>query len=530
MGWVLYMVSKALKLVSKIIKKKEKNPLHVPIMFEQSPLIFCTIDNEYLRNLQVVECYQLSDSKVKVTIGVKEGTGYYLIEEPKLSYSDLLYYVALMKALKTTVKPSSQMDEDPAGYLESYIDKVAEEYGLDIITGEVREKILYYIRRDTLRYGPLTPLMEDPKIEDISIEGVKKPVRVFHRDFNDLDWLITNLRFDDEQFMDHFVVKLVHFSGKHVSTAFPIVDAALPENHRISVTYSREITPFGSSITIRKFREEPLTICDLIKWRTISPLMSAYWWLLLEHKMFLMIVGPMASGKTTLLNALATLLKPNWKVVSIEDNPELRLPHIGWKPLVARHTYTFGESRTEIKLFDLVKLSLRERADFIIVGEVRGEEAYALVQAAASGHGCACTFHGESFQTMVQRLTSPPINVSESFIPLISNVAIIKRLTPLGGKPVRRVVEVSEVLSSKECRPIFVWEPHLDVHVPLTAEELVEKSIVLSRIANLSGWSLSQLKKELSEREKFLKDLVRRGITSFNEVVTELRGFYTRWA
>jgi len=488
-------------------------------------LYYGGIDPSALAGLEVIEAYEVEEG-VKVTIGVREGTGYYLVEEPPLTHGDLLYYESLIKLLKSVVRPSEEMLRDPVGYFESYIDGVIEECGLGTLPKEVREKIMYYVKRDTIGYGPLNPLIRDPRIEDISIEGVGRPVRVFHRDYNDLDWLTTNLKFDDERFVDHLVIKLVHLSGKHVSTAFPIVDAALPEKHRITVTYSREVTPFGSSITIRKFREEPLTICHLMKWKTISPLMAAYWWLLLEHKMFLMIVGPMASGKTTLLNAIATLLKPNWKVVSIEDNQELRLPHVGWKPLVARHTYTFGETSTEIKLFDLVKLSLRERADFIIVGEVRGEEAYALVQAAASGHGCACTFHGDGFETMVQRLTSPPINVSESFIPLITNVVVVKRLSPLGSRPVRRVVEVSEVISARERREVFTWDPQLDVHLPLTIEELVDRSMALSRIANMAGWSFNQLKSELKRREGFLKRLLRDDVLSYNDVVAELRSFY----
>lgn len=488
-------------------------------------LVHGRLEPNMTMGLEIASSYRIGEL-VNVTIGVREGTGYYLIEEPPLSHGDLLLYRSLMRALKTMVKPSDLMLIDPVGYLESYVEKAVEDYGLSGLAGDVKKKIMYYIRRDTLGYGPLDPLIRDPRIEDISIEGVGKPVRVFHRDFNDFDWLITNIKFDDDRTIDNLVIKLVHLSGKHVSAAFPIVDAALPEKHRLTVTYSREVTPFGSSITIRKFREEPLTICHLMKWRTISPLMAAYWWLLLENKMFIMVVGPMASGKTTLLNALATLLKPNWKVVSIEDNQELRLPHVGWKPLVARHAFTFGESETEVKLFDLVKLSLRERADFIIVGEIRGEEAYALVQAAASGHGCACTFHGDGFETMVQRLTSPPINVSESFIPLITNVVVIKRLAPLGGKPVRRVVEVSEIVSAREKREIFLWDPQLDVHLPFSVKELIERSIVLNKIASLSGWSLNQLEEELKRRESFLKSLIKHDIASYNDVVAELRNFY----
>lgn len=488
-------------------------------------LISSHVDPKDLVGLETVETYNISNH-VKVIVGAKEGTGYYFVEEPRLSYADLACYEALVQALKVVVKPSPLMYSDPTSYLESYVEKISDEYGLTSLSKESKEKILYYIMRDTLGYGPLDPLIRDVKIEDISIEGVDRPVRVFHRTFNDLDWLITNVRFRDERSIDHLVIKLVHMAGKHVSTAFPIADTTLPEKHRVTVTYSREVTPFGSSITIRKFREEPLTICHLIAWRTVSPLMAAYWWLLLENKMFIMIVGPMASGKTTLLNALATLLKPNWKVVSIEDNQELHLPHVGWKPLVARHTYTLGESRTEVELFDLVKLSLRERADFIIVGEVRGEEAYALVQAAASGHGCACTFHGDSFETMVQRLTSPPINVSPSFIPLITNVVIIKRVSPLGCKPVRRVVRVSEVISVKEEREVFRWDPQLDIHLPLSVEELLERSLVLSKIAGLSEWSLSQLKEEVKRRAAFLKSLVSDDVLSYSDVVAKLKSFY----
>jgi flagellar protein FlaI len=489
------------------------------------PLYHGVLDASLLTGLDVVERYEVGEG-VKVIVGVRDGTGYYLVEEPSLTPGDMLYYESLMKALRGIVEPSAEMFRDPVGYLESYIERAIEEYGLEALSSEVRGKIMYYVKRDSLGYGPLDPLIRDPRIEDVSMEGVGKPVRVFHRDYNDLDWLTTNIRLDDERYVDHLAIKLAHLSGKHVSAAFPVVDATLPERHRVTVTYSREVTPFGSSITIRKFREEPLTICHLMKSRTISPLMAAYWWLLLENKAFVLIVGPMASGKTTLLNALATLLKPNWKVVSIEDNQELRLPHVGWKPLVARHTYTLGETVTEVKLFDLVKLSLRERADFIIVGEVRGEEAQALVQAAALGHGCACTFHGDGFETMVQRLTSPPINVGESFIPLITNVVVIKRLAPLGGKPVRRVVEVLEVVSAKECRSVFKWDPQLDVHLPLTVDEAVDKSKALSRMASLTGWSSKGLKSEMRRREEFLKGLLEANVLHYNDVVAELRKFY----
>ncbi|MEN3007437.1 MAG: type II/IV secretion system ATPase subunit, partial [Candidatus Methanosuratincola petrocarbonis] len=196
----------------------------------------------------------------------------------------------------------------------------------------------------------------------------------------------------------------------------------------------------------------------------------------------------MASGKTTLLNALASLLPPHWKIVTIEDTPELRLPHMGWKPLVARHTYSIAESKTEIRLYDLVKLSLRERAQFIIVGEIRGEEAYVFIQALATGHGGGCTFHGDSIESMVMRLTTPPINASPSFLPLISCVAISRMLRLPGKKPIRRVIELDEITGVKgpnevASNKIFEWHVEDDKHYPLEPSAVVKSSQKLEKIA-----------------------------------------------
>jgi flagellar protein FlaI len=240
-----------------------------------------------------------------------------------------------------------------------------------------------------------------------------------------------------------------HKAKRHISTAFPISEGSLPERHRCALTFAKEVTPFGSSFTIRKFRLDPLTLCHLVKYGSISSLMAAYWWFIMENKGSTFVVGEMASGKTTLLNALSSLLPPHWKIITIEDTPELRLPHMGWKPLITRHTYSIAETKTEIRLYDLVKLSLRERAQSIIVGEIRGEEAYVFIQALATGHGGGCTFHGDSVESMVMRLTTPPIEASPSFLPLISNVVISRMLKLPNKKPIRRVVEVDEITGVK---------------------------------------------------------------------------------
>lgn len=325
----------------------------------------------------------------RVDIYEYEGRGYYIINEPQLSPREVEAYYRIINELYFSLKPIVEVE--PSKVINEVFKTISKIYrDVDV------NKIKYYVVRDTLGYGPLDVVMNDPKIEDISGEGVNRPIRVFHRDFSYLDWLITNIVFESEEDADRIVLLLAHKARRHISTAFPIAEGTLPEKHRIVVTYGYEVTPFGSGFTVRKFREEPLSIAHLIKFGTISSLMAAYWWIILENKGSVFIVGEMASGKTTLMNALLTLLPPNAKIVTIEDTPELRLPHIGWKPLVARHVYTItGSKATEVSLFDLVKLALRERATFIAIGEIRGEEAYVFIQAIASGHGGACLKYNE---------------------------------------------------------------------------------------------------------------------------------------
>jgi len=480
------------------------------------------------KDFHQLDRYFVSNGLVEVIIGEYQGLGYYIVKEPELTPDELKLYKELLDQLRYKAKPDQSLLTDPLNYLEKALKDILSEMGIASRVYSSKDKLFYYLKRDILGFGPLEPLIEDPEIEDISIEGANKPARVFHRKFSFYDWLYTNVVFDNEDELNNYLIKLAHMGGKHISVAYPIVEVMLPGRHRATLTFSREVTPQGPSLTIRKFREKPLTICHLIKQGTISPLMAAYWWILLENKAFLMIIGPMASGKTTLLNSLAMLLKPNWKVISIEDVAELNLPHPGWKPLVTRHTYLIGENLTEIKLFDLVKLSFRERADFIIVGEVRGEEAYALFQAAASGHGCACTFHSPNFESMVNRLTSPPLNVGLGYIDLISNVIVIKRIAKSSRHVVRRVTEVDEVLSPKEYVKIFTWDSVNDVFHPSDPYELIEKSVELKRISESMGLDEEELLSDLIKRKNFIESLVQHDILDFEEVTFHLRRFYYR--
>jgi archaeal flagellar protein FlaI len=194
------------------------------------------------------------------------------------------------------------------------------------------EKVKYYLKRDVLGFGIIDPLFHDPFIEDITCGGPKKPIFVYHRNYEGLG---TNVSFRDEEALDSFVMKMVHRAGKHISAAHPIVDASLPGNHRLAALYKKEVTTMGSSFTIRKFREDPITIVDLINSDALDVDMAAYLWLMLDNKKSIMVIGSTGGGKTTILNAITGLINPSFKLFTVEDVAEINIPHVNWFSLVS---------------------------------------------------------------------------------------------------------------------------------------------------------------------------------------------------
>ncbi len=259
---------------------------------------------------------------------------------------------------------------------------------------------------------------------------------------------------------------------------------------------------------------------------TISPEVAAYLWLLIEHKMTGLIMGVTGAGKTSTLNAIATLLRPTVKVVTIEDTPELKLPLENWVQLVSRPSYGIGvEKIGEITLYDLVKVSLRYRPDVIIVGEVRGEEAYVLFQAIATGHGGLTTLHAEHIDAAVKRLTSPPMNIPQSYIPLMNFALVIKRvmmMTPEGKPRIqRRVTNIWEVRDYNEYLEIVKWRPDED-----TFELRAEESKLLRDISEMRGKPLDWALDEIERRKTVLLWLKARGVRYYREVAKTVYRYY----
>ncbi len=302
----------------------------------------------------------------------------------------------------------------------------------------LRDAVYYYTAARLSSYGPIYPLILDENVEEIAVDPPDYIVKAVARQTGPI-WLKTNIKIGANE-AEHIAVLLARRSGRDLSIAHPYTEGLLPEGHRLAATLGREVSRFGSSIVIRKHRSKPIGIPELIAQGVLSVELAAYLWLLVESKRSAIIVGPTASGKTTLLQAVLDFVPPWSRVVSVEDTPELNLSHHpNWDSLVTR--LGIGEGSEDIDIYKLAKFSLRRRPDYLVIGEIRGEEARVLAYASSSGHASYSTMHADSAQTAVYRLLQEPFSVPKSLLSSIDAVVVITR-TP-GGRRVREVVELS---------------------------------------------------------------------------------------
>lgn len=407
-------------------------------------------------------------------------------------------------------------------YLKTKINEILKDYRLKIDEESV-DKFMYYIIRDFLGYGKIDPLMKDPMIEDISADGVNIPIYVWHRDYESLP---TNVIFKNSIELNSFIVRLAYLAKKNISLAMPILDASLSDGSRIQMTYGNEITRRGSTFTIRRFRVDPLTITDLIALGTLSPEMAAYFWFAIENRASILVAGGVASGKTTILNCFSMFIKPGLKLVSVEDTAELNLPHENWIPSVARTSFGHEEKEAgSITLFDLLKAAVRQRPDYLLVGEVRGEEAYTLFQAMATGHLGMGTIHGESASSVIHRLESEPMNIPRPLLTMIDAIPVQLR-TEVNGKPVRRTAAVTEIVGldpkTKEIltHEVYRWDARHDSYVYSGRSYLLEEKM------KRKGLNEKELQEELNRRKTVLTWMVKNGIRKYTDVVSQIREYY----
>ncbi len=498
-------------------KKKEQHIQVPPTTVKPAP-----------RGSKIIERYPLYEPFAHVVIvqNPKTGEHKYILDELQLDPLEKGVYDRILEVLLAEIESPKEEIADPRKFFAETAKRIVDKYRISLgwLPDVSWYKILYYAERDLVGFGKIDSLMRDPNIEDISCDGVNKSVYVWHRNHESIE---TNLQFEDDEGLDNMVVKLVHMAGKHVSSAFPIVDASLPGKHRLAVCYRREITPFGTAFTIRKFREDPYSIIDLINIGTFSEEMAAYLWTVLENRASVMVLGGTAAGKTTALNALACLIKPGSKIITIEETAELNLPHENWVSLISRQSYGLGGSNVgEVPLFDLVKTSMRHRPDMLIVGEVRGQEAYVLFQALATGHGGMCTMHAENLASAVKRLTQKPMEISPAYIPLMNIVMSVQRvhLVKNGEKRAyRRILTLNEIADFDNYIDIFKWDPIQDVHTPSFTN-----SAQLNSISARQGVPKEKLLEEIERRTGVLHWMREKKIRSYRDVATIIAEYYAR--
>ncbi len=471
----------------------------------------------------------------------RDGEKRYIAIEPRLEGDEEEKYRILMDRMLEIApqEKTPESDEELEELIDVLIDKVVEivdekvrverkrflKFGFEKLklTKEEVEKFRYLIKRDVIGVGPLEPLIRDPYIEDIHVIGPKN-THIVHKIF---DMLPTNIDFKNDVYLAEYLKNLGERIGRPVSERNPIVDGTLPDGSRINIIYSPDVSLKGPSFTIRKFTAVPISVTQLINWGTLSAEIASYLWLCLEYGMSIWVSGETASGKTTTLNAMIPFIKPQSKIYTAEDTPEVQVPHPVWQQLCTRERGSEGK----VDLFDLLKAALRSRPNYIIVGEIRGKEGAVAFQAMQTGHPVLATFHAGSVKKLIQRLTGDPINVPITFIDNL-NVVLIQQAVYRKGQFLRRCLVVEEIEGYYEevggvvTRTVFEWDSVTDKH---NFRGLYNSYILENKIAQTAGLEdPREIYEEMFLRARILQRMVELKIFDYYEVVKVIWSYYKK--
>ena len=425
--------------------------------------------------------------------------------------------------IEELLEETTTIDRDRSG-LRYWIDRLLDFLGLGNIrvSEQTYENIRYRLNRDIVGLGPLEPVMRDPSNEDVHVIG---PHQCFV-DHGTYGMIETTVDFGTPEQFDSWIRSMGERIGDPVSDSNPIVDSTLPDGSRLNVIYSDDVSVQGPSLTIRQGDETPLSINQITKWGTLSPQLTAYLWLCLENEQTVFVVGETASGKTTTLNSIMSFIPRDSKIYTAEDTAEVLPPHDTWQQLLTREGG--GEDNSDVDMFDLVAAALRSRPDYIIVGEVRGEEGRMAFQAAQTGHPVMLTFHASDIVSMVQRFTGEPINVPETFMD-VADVALFQNRVKQGDDVLRRVTSVQEIEGySKEMdgvvtRQVFSWDP---VEDEINFQGMNNSYVLEEQIATLLGYAdTREIYDDLDFRAQLVERMIEENILGYHEVNEAIESF-----
>jgi flagellar protein FlaI len=462
----------------------------------------------------VVDVYWIERGLSLVCIALNQKThqNEYILFEPPLS----AFEYELLERLYEDLRDVLLLNEDEIRgekkqILLSLAEELIAEYGVKVDLPSLF-RLQYYLVRNFLGWSRIDALMKDPQIEDISCDGVNIPIFLYHRRFHNIR---TNIIFDEDH-LNSLAITLAQRSGKHISIGAPILDATLPDGSRLQLTFSKVVTSRGTSFSIRKFREEPFTPIELLEAGTFPVDAMAYFWLAIENNKSLLFIGGTASGKTTSLNAVSHFIPPLSKVVSIEDTREITLERENWIASVTRDAVIDGTSGG-ITMFDLLRAAMRQRPEYLIVGEVRGAEAQTLFQAMNTGHTTFSTLHAADVDAAVHRLENEPLSVPRNMLQALDIVSI-QALIYRGTERVRRCQEIVEIMGLDQAtqniqvNTVFSYDPVTD------AFTYSGRSQVYNEIMTTRGWSTDDLQLEILRRGKILMAMKEQGVKDYISV------------
>ncbi len=451
----------------------------------------------------------------------------YEVWEPQLDEREQKLLEMLKDSLGRTLEYEwdKMAEKDKKEYLGEAVESFIKSRGLRLEPAS-RDKVVYYLIRDFVGYGPVDVLMDDPRIEDVSCDGTGIPLFIFHQKYESIK---TSVNYPDDDVLNSFVVMLGQRCAKQISVANPILDGTSVEGHRVQATYSHEITTRGSSFTIRRYKEKPFTPVELIKFGTASPEMVAYVWIAIENGKSMMICGGTASGKTATLNSAALFIRPGAKIVSIEDTREINLPHENWIPGTTRSGVgergPDGKAGGEIDMYDLVRAALRQRPNYIIVGEVRGAETYTMFQAMATGHPTMSTMHADSVKSMVNRLENPPINTPRILLTAL-NFVIIQTHARIGDSIVRRIKQIVELVGFEPetneliTNTVYEWDAATDTFV------YKGHSFLFDEIMEMKNMTHEEMEAEFQRRIDIVNYMSEKNVVDFREIAKIVVSYY----
>ncbi len=443
--------------------------------------------------------------------------------EPPLSASEIKYLKLIGNAFERLSSSDILIvdEKERTKALNERFLMITRIYGLKL-TQLQTDKLFYYLMKKYTGYGNIDILMNEAYIEDITCNGPNTNIYINHRFYGSIK---TNVIFNEIE-LNNFVMKLAQVSGRHISLLQPIRDATLPDGSRANLTLGKEVTKKGSTFTIRRFKSSPITCIDLMRYKTVDALTLAYLWILIERKRSILAAGGTASGKTTALNAIGVFIPHEYKIVSIEDTAELNLLHPNWTQAVTRIGFgndVGGKSTGDIELYELLKAALRQRPEYIFVGEVRGEEAFTLFQAMSVGHPCMGTIHSGNVKELLSRVESPPMNVPRALFTSV-DVVIFNSMIRRGEHFVRRIMNIEEIVEIDTndelvTNTVFKWDSINDKY------EYTGRSAMFERIEEEFGIGVDEQVTEMYARSKVIEWLYNHDVVEYVKVSDAIRDY-----